>query len=54
MQRLRSLMPKDELKQYLADFLKNEKVRKEFSDFFKKPASVLDDPILVDPIISDR
>ncbi len=54
MQRLRSLMPKDELKQYLADFLKNEKVRKEFSEFFKKPASVLDDPILVDTIISDR
>jgi hypothetical protein len=31
-------MPKEDLKKHLTEFLKNEKVRKEFSTIFKLPA----------------
>ena len=54
MERLMSLMPKEELRQHLTEFLKKENIRKEFSELFKKPASVLDDPLLVETIINDR
>ena len=47
-------MPKEDLKKHLTEFLKNEKVRKEFSTIFKLPAWTLDDPLLVDTIINDR
>ena len=53
-ERLQSLLPKEDLKKHLTEFLKNEKVRKEFSELFKLPASTLDDPLLVDTIINDR
>ena len=53
-ERLQSLMPKEDLKKHLTEFLKNEKVRKEFSTVFKLPAWTLDDPLLVDTIINDR
>ncbi|MBR2157966.1 hypothetical protein IJ913_00755 [bacterium] len=54
MERLMSLMPKEELRQHLTEFLKKENIRKEFSELFNKPASVLDDPMLVETIVNDR
>jgi hypothetical protein len=54
MERLMSLMPKEELRQHLTEFLKKENIRKEFSELFNKPDSVLDDPMLVETIVNDR
>lgn len=53
-ERLQSLMPKEDLRKHLTKFLKNEKVRQEFSDFFKLPSTTLDDPILVETLLNDR
>ena len=53
-ERLQSLMPKEDLKRYLTEFLKNEKVRNEFSRLFKLPPTTLDDFNLVATIINDR
>jgi hypothetical protein len=47
-------MPKEDLRKHLTKFLKNEKVRQEFSDFFKLPSTTLDDPILVETLLNDR
>ena len=53
-ERLHSLMPKEDLRKYLTKFLKNEKVRKEFSLLFKLPPTTLDDPNLVGTLLNDR
>jgi hypothetical protein len=47
-------MPKEDLRKYLTKFLKNEKVRKEFSLLFKLPPTTLDDPNLVGTLLNDR
>lgn len=52
-ERLKSLLPKDILKEHLSNFLKNEKVRNDFSKIFNLPSTVLDDPILIDVIVND-
>ena len=51
-ERLKKLMPKEDMKEFLIKFLKNEKVRQEFESMFNLPATTLDDPILVETIVN--
>lgn len=50
--RLQKLMPKEDMKDFLVKFLKNEKVRQEFESMFNLPATTLDDPILVETVVN--
>nr|MBR6100050.1 hypothetical protein [bacterium] len=45
-------MPKEDMKDFLVKFLKNEKVRQEFESMFNLPATTLDDPILVETVVN--